>query len=85
MTSKQKLDRFNARLEKKYKENPPTPNLLEKGRKYDPLKQRNDELVEALKDCLIDVVKRCTDLKLDCTKYSTYIKANKALKNNEND
>ena len=59
--------------------------LWEKGCKYDTLKQRNDELVEALEDCLIDVVKRCTDLKLDCTKYSTYIKANKALKSNEND
>ena len=43
-------------------------------------KQESAELLEALKDCLIDVTKRCTDLNLDCTEYSTWQKAAKAIK-----
>ena len=38
------------------------------------------ELLEALKDCLNDVTSRCTDLNLDCTKYSTWQKATQAIK-----
>ena len=38
------------------------------------------DLLEALKDTIIDVTKRCTNLGIDCTKYSTWINANNAIK-----
>ena len=53
----------------------------ETGKTPRKLADENKELLEALKDAIIDVTKRCTDLNMDCTKYSTWQKATTAIQN----
>ena len=75
MTSKQKLDRFNDRLKKQYEQMHPY-DLIEKGKKYDALKKRNDELLRLVRIVNDVVLIHSARLKKEIVQ---------ALKNNEND
>ena len=58
-------------------------SLIKHSQRIAELEKQKAELSEALEECLPDVVARCTDLGLDCTKYSTYQKAKQAIKDAE--